>query len=675
MKIVGTTITGSVLVNENDITTNLQTLNVWSGSVASTIVSLNTTTSSLNNTTASLLNYTASQNNINGTYTTTSSFNAFTASQNNNNSKYATTGSNNFVGTQYVSNTTQATSFIATASLYTDGGLRVGKDAYISGSTYVAGNLVVFGTSSIQYVTSSALIGLEYIDLNTDTPALRYAGIRVYDSGSNVGVTGSLFWDSQTNHWIYANPSGSSYSGGMMISGPRASSLGSEQGTTNNALMRGQGGDHITSSAILDDGTSLRIPYLTIVTGTVGATTFSGSGANLTSIPNAALTNSTISGIALGSNLATLTIGTGLSGTSYNGSGAVTIANTGVTSIVAGTNISISGGTGAVTITNGITNNNQLTNGAGYITSAGTSADSNLLNGISAVNLFNNMGAAHGTRTSFDASTPSYGFGFRFVQGTGNGPATGGGSQFYSWYIGLGGEYPATGGGSYGMHVAIPRAASTPYMSVRYNENNSLGSWIKIAAGYADSAGSVSDGMYLSGTQVITGQKQFQSNRNTSGDSPPLQAYSTGGSGAIMSFHRGGAYAINMGLDSDNVFRIGGWSASTNRLQMDMSGNLTMAGDVTAFSDARVKENVVTVDNALSKLLALRGVYYNRTDSDDKRTKLGVIAQEILKVIPEVVNQDNDGMYNVSYGNLAGLFIEAIKEQQAQIEELKAKLG
>jgi hypothetical protein len=103
--------------------------------------------------------------------------------------------------------------------------------------------------------------------------------------------------------------------------------------------------------------------------GSVTAASFVGSGASLTSIPNSSLSNSTISGIALGSNLATLTIGTGLSGTSYNGSGAVTIANTGVTSIVAGTNISISSGTGAVTITNGITNNNQLTNGAGYITS------------------------------------------------------------------------------------------------------------------------------------------------------------------------------------------------------------------------------------------------------------------------------------------------------------------
>jgi len=126
-----------------------------------------------------------------------------------------------------------------------------------------------------------------------------------------------------------------------------------------------------------------------------------------------------------------------------------------------------------------------------------------------------------------------------------------------------------------------------------------------------------------------------------------------------------------MGLDDDNVFRIGGWSASGNRLQMDMSGNLTMAGDVTAYSDARVKENIATIENALSKVLALRGVSYNRIDSDDKKTKIGVIAQETLPIVPEVVNQDNDGMYNVSYGNLAGLFIEAFKEQQKEIEELK----
>ena len=645
MKIVGTNITGSVLVNGNDVTANLQNLNTWSGSVAGSIVSLNA--------------YTASQSTSNGTYATTASLhpftasvNSFTASQNVLNGTFATTGSNTFVGKQYISDTTQAISFTATSSLYTDGGLRVTKDTYISGSTFVAGNLTVFGTSSIQYVTSSVFVGLEYIDLNTDLPALRYAGIRVYDSGSNAGVTGSLFWDSQNNRWVYSNPSGSSYSGGMLISGPRASALGSEEGTTNNALMKGQGGDHITSSAILDDGTSLRIPYLTIVNGTVGATTFSGSGANLTSIPNSALNNSTISGIALGSNLATLTIGTGLSGTSYNGSGAVTIACT-------------------------ITNNNQLTNGAGYITSAGTSADSNLLNGISAVNLFNNMGAGHGTRSSFDASTPSYGFGFRYVQGSGNGPGTGG-TQYYSWYIGLGSDYGATGGGSYGAMFAVDRNVTTPYLSVRYNENNSFGSWRRMAAGYADNAGNTNSiSNSLGNTHTWTGaQNNFLGNGNTgSTNNVGMIVYSTGGNGAQFSFHRSGAYAINMGLDSDNVIRIGGWSASANRFQMDMSGNLTMAGDITAFSDARIKENVVTVDNALFKVLSLRGVYYNRTDSEDTRTKIGLIAQETLPILPEVVSQDNDGMYNVSYGNITALLIEAIKEQQSQIEELKAKLG
>ena len=176
------------------------------------------------------------------------------------------------------------------------------------------------------------------------------------------------------------------------------------------------------------------------------------------------------------------------------------------------------------------------------------------------------------------------------------------------------------------------------------------------------------------GTNNFNGITYFRTNNGGycgSTDSAKLQAYSDSNNSAFMSFHKGGHYAVNFGLDADNVMRIGGWSAGANRLQLDMSGNLTMAGDVTAYSDRRVKENIITVDNALNKVLSLRGVYYNRIDSEDKKTKLGVIAQEILEVIPEVVGQDNDGMYNVSYGNLAGLFIEAIKEQQTQIEELK----
>ena len=66
-----------------------------------------------------------------------------------------------------------------------------------------------------------------------------------------------------------------------------------------------------------------------------------------------------------------------------------------------------------------------------------------------------------------------------------NGPGTGG-TQFYSAYVGLGSQYPATGSGSYGAYLAFDRNVANPYLSIRYNEANVLGTWKKISAGTAD---------------------------------------------------------------------------------------------------------------------------------------------------------------------------------------------
>ena len=107
--------------------------------------------------------------------------------------------------------------------------------------------------------------------------------------------------------------------------------------------------------------------------------------------------------------------------------------------------------------------------------------------------------------------------------------------------------------------------------------------------------------------------------------------------------------------------------------QLDVTGDIRASSDVIAFSDRRVKENIVTIDNALNKVTQLRGVTYTRKDTDDKSTKLGVIAQEVLEVLPEVVAQDKEGMYSVAYGNMAGVFIEAIKELENRIKELENK--
>jgi hypothetical protein len=103
-----------------------------------------------------------------------------------------------------------------------------------------------------------------------------------------------------------------------------------------------------------------------------------------------------------------------------------------------------------------------------------------------------------------------------------------------------------------------------------------------------------------------------------------------------------------------------------------LAGNFTATGDITAFSDIRVKENIKNLEGSLDKIIQLRGVSYNKIDS--KEESIGVIAQEIKEVLPEVVKESEDGMLSVAYGNITAVLIEAIKEQQKQIEELKARL-
>jgi hypothetical protein len=106
---------------------------------------------------------------------------------------------------------------------------------------------------------------------------------------------------------------------------------------------------------------------------------------------------------------------------------------------------------------------------------------------------------------------------------------------------------------------------------------------------------------------------------------------------------------------------------------LDVTGTIRATGDVIAYSDIRVKENIKTIDNAVNKVKALRGVEYNKIDSTEQ--SIGVIAQEIEEVIPQVVKEDDKGMKSVAYGNITAVLIEAIKEQQKQIDELKSQLN
>jgi hypothetical protein len=126
-----------------------------------------------------------------------------------------------------------------------------------------------------------------------------------------------------------------------------------------------------------------------------------------------------------------------------------------------------------------------------------------------------------------------------------------------------------------------------------------------------------------------------------------------------------------------------GTSSTSPSYGMYVNGGIYATGNIVAYSDARKKFNIVTIDNALDKVLGLRGVYYDRiqdemynvTGTNAGKKETGVIAQEVNVVFPEVVTYDDvNDEFGVHYGNFAGLFIEAFKEQQNQIVELKAEI-
>jgi hypothetical protein len=99
-------------------------------------------------------------------------------------------------------------------------------------------------------------------------------------------------------------------------------------------------------------------------------------------------------------------------------------------------------------------------------------------------------------------------------------------------------------------------------------------------------------------------------------------------------------------------------NAATNRL---ISSTNVYAPDFIATSDVRTKNSIITIDSALDKVMKMRGVFFERNEQPGER-RVGVIAQEIEEVLPEVVNTDSEGMKSVSYGSIIGLLIEAIKE-------------
>jgi hypothetical protein len=144
------------------------------------------------------------------------------------------------------------------------------QDVYITGSLFIKDNLKVFGTSSIQYVTSSQLdISTNIITVNTEANTLRFGGLSVIDSGSSPKQSGSILYDSVQDEWIFVHRASSTaaITSSHFLVGPETyNNVGNETYITQHQLLRSNGNEHVTGSRISDDGTTITLAGDTNIT-------------------------------------------------------------------------------------------------------------------------------------------------------------------------------------------------------------------------------------------------------------------------------------------------------------------------------------------------------------------------------------------------------------------------
>ena len=195
-------------------------------------------------------------------------------------------------------------------------------------------------------------------------------------------------------------------------------------------------------------------------------------------------------------------------------------------------------------------------------------------------------------------------------------------------------------------NTKLPLAGGTMTGDIKFNDS--------VQAKFGDSEDFK---IYHNGSQTIlddsgTGSVELRTNAFTLAKS--------GGTETGLTFTEDGAVTLYY----DNASKLATASGGVS-----VTGDMTASGNVTAYSDERLKDNIKTIDNALDKVSQMRGVTFERKDTRKKDS--GVIAQEIEKVAPELVI---DGEFkSVAYGNTVGYLIEAIKELKAELDNHKSK--
>jgi hypothetical protein len=205
----------------------------------------------------------------------------------------------------------------------------------------------------------------------------------------------------------------------------------------------------------------------------------------------------------------------------------------------------------------------------------------------------------------------------------------------------------------------------------KYNANASYNVYTGSQAGFfSNSSYNVYNG-YQAGYKATTGGYNtcvgyMAGHENVSGGGNVMIGYAAG-------YYELGSqklYIANSSTNSPLIY--GDFAASFAKI----NGNLAVTGTITQSSDQRLKKNITPIKNSLSRIQQVSGVTYDWTNNPtDSSEQIGFVAQELEKVFPQLVKTDEKGMKSVAYANMTAVLLQAIKEQQQQIDELKKAIS
>ena len=622
-----------------------------------------------------------------------------------------------------VSGTTSATSTL-TGALIVAGGIGVGGDLWIGG-TITAEKLVIQYTT----VTSVSITTDDITKINNTTNATStltgalqvQGGVGI---GRNVWVGGDInFAGNLYQNGVLFTGGGGGGGSGSLTGGTLGQIPWQSAPSVTSFFGPGTAGQLLMSSGASVIGpawrntSSLLVGYASnLAGGGIGSIPYQSSS-NVTAMLSLGLANQilTVNASANGvtwASLASLNAGNATTATNLAGGSAGRIAyqvstgRTGFTNSGTVGQILTSGGLGSPVWVNssavavGYTGSRGYVGSIGYTGSSGAAVDRGYAGSIGGVGFTGSRGAYDAI--GFTGSKGDLGF-TGSVGFTGSRGATGyTGSVGFTGSVGYTGSRGITGyTGSASTEVGFTGSVGAGYTGSigPLGYSGSRGSDGAPASSFA--YGGVGEiGRYLDFHSVSGSTIDFDVRMDSGG------GVATTGEGTLTITATGGVYLSSLHTSGDVYVGNGGSSlirmadsdegerqihCNSNRIGFlnqagswgsycNDDGSWTSDYDITAYSDIKLKDNIITIDSALDKTLKLRGVYYTRKDKEDKIRKVGVIAQEIQEILPEVVrsnfdNADNSTTLSVDYGNITALLIEAIKELNAKVEALEKRLA